>query len=61
MTFDITHMIATAVIIFVVVYATSHTAMFEHMSKGRRAVITGAILFVALLMLNLIWPYGAGS
>lgn len=58
MTFDIPHMIATAVIILAVVYGTNHMSVFEGMSKGKRALATFAILFVALLILNLIWPYG---
>ena len=61
MTLDIPHMIATAAILFVVVYGTNHMAMFEDMSKGTKALITFGILFVALFILNLIWPYGAGT
>ena len=61
MALDIPHMIVTAVTIFAVVYGTNHMPIFEDMSKGRRALFTGAILFVALLMLNLIWPYDAGT
>ena len=61
MTLDIPHMIATAVIIFMLVYGTNHMAMFEGMSKGKKALITGAILFIALFLLNLNWPYGAGT
>lgn len=61
MIFDIPHMIATAIIIFAVVYGTSHMSFFKDMSKGRKALITGAILFIALLILNLIWPYGAST
>ncbi len=59
MTFDIPHMIATAVIIFIVVYGVNH--QFENMSKGKRAGVTFVILFVALMILNVVWPYGSGG
>jgi len=59
MTFDIPHMIVTAIIIGIVVYAINHMAQFENMTKGRKSLITFAILFIALFILNLLWPYGA--
>lgn len=61
MTFDIPHMIATAIIIFAVVFGTHQLPQFEAMSKGRRALVTFAILFVALMILNVVWPYGSGA
>ncbi len=61
MTFDIPHMIVTAIIIFAVVYPLNHMKQFENMSKGRRALITFVVLFVGLMILNLVWPYGAAS
>lgn len=59
MTFDIPHMIATALIIFAVVYPLNHMAQFEGMSKGRKVLITFAVLFVLLFILNAVWPYGS--
>jgi len=59
MTFDIPHMIVTAVIIGVVVFAINHMAQFETMTKGRKSLITFVVLFIALFILNLVWPYGA--
>jgi hypothetical protein len=59
--FDIPHMIATAVIIFAVIWGLNQTAFFENAPKGRRALITFACLFVLLTILNLVWPYGSGS
>ena len=61
MTFDIPHMIVTALIIFAVVYPLNHMAQFENMKKGRKFLITFVALFVLLFILNLIWPYGSGS
>jgi multisubunit Na+/H+ antiporter MnhB subunit len=60
MTFDIPHMIATAVIILAVVYGINHLPQAETMSKGRKALVTFVVLFVALLILNAFWPYGGG-
>ena len=60
MTFDIPHMIATAAIILVVVYGINHLPRVEGMTKGRKALVTFLVLFVALMILNFVWPYGAG-
>ena len=61
MTFDIPHMIATAIIIFVVVWGLNQTSLLENKSKGRKTLATFVVLFVALMILNLIWPYGSGA
>ena len=61
MTFDIPHMIATMVTIFVVIWGLNQTSLLENKSKGRRILITFAVLFVALVILNLVWPYGTGA
>ena len=58
MTFDIPHMIATAIIIFVVVWGLNQTSLLENKSKGRKTLVTFVVLFVALMILNLVWPYG---
>ncbi|MFC3613317.1 hypothetical protein ACFORG_06050 [Lutimaribacter marinistellae] len=60
MTFDIPHMIVTALIIFAVIYPLNHMTQFENMSKGRKVLITFVVLFVLLMILNLVWPYGSG-
>ena len=59
MTFDIPHMIATAIIIFVVIWGLDRTSMLGDMSKGKKTLVKFAVLFVALMILNLIWPYGS--
>lgn len=59
MTFDIPHMIVTAIIIFAVIYPINHMAQFENMPKGRKFLITFVVLFVLLMILNLVWPYGS--
>ena len=61
MTFDIPHMIVTALIIFAVIYPLNHMAQFENMSKGRKFFIMFIVLFVLLFILNLVWPYGSGA
>ena len=60
MTLDIPHMIVTVVIVFAVVWALNNSTALSNMSKGRRALITFAILFIAIFILNLVWPYGSG-
>ncbi|WP_306132941.1 hypothetical protein [Roseivivax marinus] len=59
MTFDIPHMIVTAIIIFCVVCLVQHTAMFEGMTRRKRSLVLFGVLFVVLFILNLLWPYGA--
>ncbi len=59
MTFDIPHMIATAVIILIVVSIVNRR--FDNASKGKRAIVTLVVLFIALMILNLAWPYGAAG
>ena len=61
MTFDIPHMIATVLIIFIVVWGFDQTSMFKNMDKKKKTLIQIGTLFVAILILNLFWPYGAGG
>lgn len=61
MTFDIPHMIVTVIIIFAVVWGLNQTKLFENMSRGRKMLVSFVILFVALMILNLLWPYGSGA
>jgi hypothetical protein len=60
MTFDIPHMIATAIIVFVVVWGLDQTTVLDNMSKRRRTLIKFGVLFLAIFVLNLVWPYGSG-
>ncbi len=59
MTFDFPHMIATAVLVFIVIWAVNNLSIFDGMTKGRRALIQAVIVFIAIVALNLVWPYGA--
>lgn len=61
MTFDIPNLISAAVIIFVVVSGLGQMTLYESMSKGRRALVTFVVLFVALMTLNIVWPCGSGA
>ena len=60
MTFDIPHMIATAIIIFVVVWGLDQTTVLDNMSKRRRILIKFGVSFLCIFALNLVWPYGSG-
>ena len=61
MTLDIPHLIATAIIIFAVMYPLHRMTQFETMSRGWRILITSVLLFVLIFILNLVWPYGSGA
>jgi hypothetical protein len=61
MTFDIPHMIATAIVIFAVVWGLDQTTMLDSMPKRRKTLAKFGVLFVAVFLLNLVWPYGAGA
>jgi len=53
-------MIATAVIIFVVVWGLDRTTALDKLSNGNRTVVKFVVLFAAIFVLNLFWPYGGG-
>ncbi len=61
MTLDIPHLIATAIIIFAVMYPLNRMTQFETMSRGWRILITSVLLFVLIFILNLVWPYGSSA
>jgi hypothetical protein len=61
MQFDIPHIIATAIILYSVIWGMHHISPFSKMSKGKRNGIQFIILFVLLFILNIIWPYGSGA
>ena len=60
MTFDFPHMIVTVLIVFVVVWGMDQTTAFAKMSKGRKTLIKFGVLFTAIFILNILWPYGTG-
>ncbi|MEO1003920.1 MAG: hypothetical protein AAFX65_12530 [Cyanobacteria bacterium J06638_7] len=38
-------------------YCVEHTSMLAGASRRKRALVTGAAVFLVLVVLNLIWPY----
>ena len=58
MTFDFQHMIATGVVILAVLYAVDRSGVTEGMTRGRSALVRFGAIFVAILILNVVWPYG---
>jgi hypothetical protein len=60
MVFDFPHMIATAIVIFAVLWVFDHTSAFSEMTKGRKTLVKFLALFIVIFILNLIWPYGSG-
>jgi heme/copper-type cytochrome/quinol oxidase subunit 4 len=61
MSFDIPHMVATAVIIFAVIWGVDQLTQFQNMSRGRKSLMTFVVLLVALTILNIVWPYSSGG
>lgn len=60
-TFDIPHMIATALIVLAVSWIVQHTAAIQGMSRGGRILVTFVLIFIPILILNLVWPYGSDA
>ncbi len=58
MTIDIPHMLATMLIVLLVVWGLDQTSFLSSVSGKRRTLIKAAILFLAIFVLNLAWPYG---
>lgn len=58
MSFDFPHMIASAVIIFAVLWVVDHAGAFQDASRGRRTFYKFIGIFVPLFILNIVWPYG---
>lgn len=58
MNLDLPHMILTALLIFVTLVMIRRTSLYQSSSRLKRALVFGGALFVVLLILNLIWPYG---
>ena len=56
MTFDLAHALVTAIVIFAVIWGLDQTSTFEKMPKGRKFLVKFAVLFAALLVVNLVWP-----
>ncbi|RBI83817.1 hypothetical protein DRV85_14280 [Rhodosalinus halophilus] len=59
MTFDIPHMIATGVVVLAVLYAVDRSGVTHGVSRRRSALVKFGAIFVAIGILNLVWPYGA--
>jgi hypothetical protein len=58
MNFDWPHMLVTGLLIFAVITVLDRVAFYTSASKGKRMMILGVCLFVVLMVLNLLWPYG---
>lgn len=58
MNIDLLHMIVTVLLILALSLAVQRTAVYQNGSRVKRFVVLGVALFIVLLVLNLIWPYG---
>ena len=61
MTFDLPHMMATVLIVFAVIWPVDHLGAFDGMTKGRKTLLKFIGIFIAIFLLNLVWPYGSGA
>jgi len=54
-------MIVTLAICFAVLWGLDQTPLFANMPKRKATVLKLVTLFVAILILNLVWPYGSNG
>ena len=59
MDINVAHVVVTALVIFVVVYAAEHVGPLRNASRVKRALVVGGLVFVAMLLLNILWPPAA--
>ena len=57
MSFNVPHMIVTALLIFGVLMVLERFEGYRTASKGKKFVLMVVPLFVVLLVFNLLWPY----
>lgn len=59
MVFDIPHMIVSGIIVLAVLWIVDHTSAFDNTTKGKKTLIKFGGIFVLILILNILWPYGS--
>lgn len=57
MVINIPHIVVSAALMALTPYCVEHTSMLAGASRRKRALVTGAAVFLVLVVLNLIWPY----
>ncbi len=58
MTIDVSHMLVTVMVIFAVAFAIEHSGLVRVAGRGKRALLIGGAVGVAVFILNLVWPAG---
>ena len=56
MTIDFPHLLVTMIVIFVVAFAMEHSGLLREAGRGKRAVLIGVAIGLAVFALNLLWP-----
>ena len=56
MNIDVPHLLVTMIVIFVVAFAVEHSGLVKDASRGKRALTIGAVVGLAVFVLNLLWP-----
>ncbi len=54
---NVPHIIATGLLVFSLVFAVEHSGLLRDASRAKRAIVTGTVVFLAMFILNLLWPY----
>lgn len=55
MGFDVPHSVVVAILVIVLVLGLEEWAWFKATTKMQRALITGAAVFILLIVINLVW------
>lgn len=59
MTLDLPHIIVTILLVVGWLRVVDKVPFFAQMGTIRKAVMSAGGIFIAVLLLNLVWPYGA--
>ncbi len=56
MAIDVPHMLVTLIVIFVVAFAVEHSGLLRDAGRGKRALLLGGAVGLAVFILNVFWP-----
>ncbi len=56
MDLSLSHMVVTALVVFVTVFAAERTTVVKTLSRPQRALFVGVLVFLVMLLLNFVWP-----
>ncbi len=56
MDLSLSHILVTALVVFVTVFAAERTTFVKTLSRPKRALFVGVLVFLVMLLLNFVWP-----